>query len=90
MSIIVRVPGSLKKWFEGKDEAVCRGETIGECFEHLNQEFPGIGDRLVNREDGISANLVFLNGENIRYLDGLATPVQEEDEISIIPLAAGG
>ena len=90
MSIIVRVPGSLSEWFDGTDEAICHGSTVGECFDHLDNKFPGLRDRLINDKDELSAVLVFINGENIQNLDGLATVVKDGDEISIIPLAAGG
>ncbi len=90
MSIIIRVPGSLKEWFDGTDEAICQGNTVGECFDHLDNKFPGLRDRLINDKDELSAVLVFINGENIRNLDGLTTVVKDGDEIGIIPLAAGG
>jgi len=90
MSVIIRVPGSLKDWFQGDDEAVCKGETMGECLEYLIGRFPGLRDRLFDKNSELSAVLVFLNGENILSLGGLATPVKDGDEAGIIPLAAGG
>ncbi len=90
MSIIVRIPGSLSEWFEGKDEALCQGNTIGECFDQLGNRYPGLRDRLISEKNQLSSILVFLNGENIRNLDGRATVVKDGDEIGIIPLAAGG
>jgi molybdopterin converting factor small subunit len=90
MSVIIRVPGSLKDWFQGDDEAVCQGETMGECLEYLIGRFPDLRDRLFDKNSELSAVLVFLNGENILSLEGLATPVKDGDEAGIIPLAAGG
>lgn len=90
MSVIVRVPGSLKQWFHGSDQASCSGGTLGECIDHLDGRFPGLRDRLVNEEGGIAAVLIFLNGENVTSLDGLATTISDGDEIGIIPFAAGG
>jgi molybdopterin synthase sulfur carrier subunit len=90
MAVTVRVPGSLKEWFRGSDEASCQGGTLGECIDQLDREFPGIRDRLLNEEGEIGAILIFLNGENVTKLEGLATSTSDGDEIGIIPFAAGG
>ncbi len=90
MSVLIRVPGSLKKWFQGQDEALCHGNTMGDCIEHLEECFPGFKTHLVDENGDISKVIIFLNGDNIRNLKGLATEVKDGDEISIIPLAAGG
>lgn len=90
MSVIIRVPGSLKDWFQGDDETICQGETMGECLEHLIERFPGLRSRLFDNNGELSSVLVFLNGENILSLEGLATSVKDGDEVGIIPLAAGG
>ena len=90
MAVIVRVPGSLKDWFQGTDEASCKGATLGECIDELDREFPGIRERLLNEDGEIGAILIFLNGENVTKLEGLATTISDGDEIGIIPFAAGG
>ncbi len=90
MTVTVRVPGSLKQWFGGRDEAFCEGGTLGECIDQLDQRFPGIRDRLLSEEGRLGAVLIFLNGENVSKLDGLATAVRDGDEIGLIPFAAGG
>jgi molybdopterin synthase sulfur carrier subunit len=89
MALTVRVPGSLKEWFHGSDEATCQGRTLGECIDHLDQTFPGVKDRLINEEGEICV-LIFLNGENSASLEGLGTAVKDGDEIGFIPFAAGG
>lgn len=90
MSIIVRVPASLSDWFDGQDEVICQGRTVNECFEKLVETFPGTKNRLIDENGKLPPILVFLNGENIRFLEGLETAVADGDEIGIIPLAAGG
>ena len=90
MPVTVRVPGSLKDWFGGSDETSCQGGTLRECIDELDREFPGIRDRLLNEDGEIGAILIFLNGENVTGLEGLATPIGDGDEIGIIPFAAGG
>ena len=90
MPVTVRIPGSLKEWFRGSDEAACQGGTLGECIDELDRQFPGIRNRLLNDAGEIAAVLVFVNGENAAKLEGLATPTGDGDEIGIIPFAAGG
>ncbi|QCQ22287.1 MoaD/ThiS family protein [Desulfoglaeba alkanexedens] len=90
MAVKVRVPGSLRKWFDGKDVVTCTGSNIAECIEDLNVAHPGICDRLIDEEGATGRVLIFLNGDNIGSLNGLQTTVGDGDEISIIPLAAGG
>ena len=90
MAVTVRVPGSLKSWFGGSDEVLCQGGTLGECIADLDRSFPGIRDRLLNEEGEIGAILIFLNGENVTKLEGLASRIGDGDEIGIIPFAAGG
>ncbi|MDY6881442.1 MAG: MoaD/ThiS family protein [Desulfatiglans sp.] len=91
MDVMVRVPSSLKKWFEGRDEVLCQGETVGECIGSLVGSFPGLKHRLQDGEGGINSDvLVFLNGENIQGLKEGMTPVRPGDVIGIIPFAAGG
>lgn len=90
MPITVRVPGSLRDWFQGSDEVSCQGATLGECIDQLDREFPGIRDRLLDEQGQIGAILIFLNGENVMKLEGLATSIADGDEIGIIPFAAGG
>lgn len=90
MSVKVMVPGSLRSWFDGADEVLCEGSTVGQCLEQLGQRFPGLKTRLFTPDNEIGAVIVFLNGDNIRKGDGLGTPVSDGDEIGIVPLAAGG
>jgi molybdopterin synthase sulfur carrier subunit len=90
MSVKVMVPGSLKSWFDGADEVLCEGSTVGQCLDQLGRRFPGLKDRLLTPDKEIGAVIVFLNGDNIRKRNGLGTPVSDGDEIGIVPLAAGG
>jgi MoaD family protein len=91
MSITIIIPGSLKDWFGGSDQATCEGKTIGKCIDDLDSKFPGFRRRMVDEKGEISSSvMIFLDGQNLRSLDGLATPVKDGDEASIIPFAAGG
>ena len=90
MAITIRIPGSLTDWFDGSDEIICQGQTIKGCFDQAQKKHPGFYGRILNEEGDIANVLIFLNGENIRNLKGLATEVADGDQIGIIPLAAGG
>ncbi len=90
MSVVFRIPGSLRKWFDGQDEARCHGATMGECIRHLEGQYPGIEGRLLDSDGGVANVLIFLNGDNIMKMSGLETPVKDGDEVGVIPLAAGG
>jgi molybdopterin synthase sulfur carrier subunit len=89
MPLTVRVPGSLKGWLKGSEEAACQGKTLRECIDDLDEAYPGIKNRLITEAGEVSV-LIFLNGENSAGLDGLDTRVNDGDEIGIIPFAAGG
>ncbi len=90
MAITFRIPGSLRKWFDGADETQCSGADMRQCISELEKRFPNIKGRLVDDNGEISTVLIFLNGDNIMKLSGLDTPVADGDEAGIIPLAAGG
>jgi len=64
---------------------------MGDLVDKLNSEYPGFKDRLVD-EDGELRYFVniYLNGEDIRFMDGLKTATADGDEISIVPAVAGG
>ena len=91
MSISVMVPGSLKDLFGGSEQALCEGKTIGECFDDLDSKFHGFKSKVLDEKGEISSSvMIFLDGQNLCSLNGLASPVQDGDEVSIIPFAAGG
>ncbi len=90
MPVTMKVPGSLKVWLKGQDEALCRGDTLGQCIDDIDARFPGFKKRLVDDRGGTSSVHIFLNGDNICRMQGLSTGVKDGDEIYVIPLDAGG
>jgi MoaD family protein len=91
MSISVIIPGSLKDWFGGLEQVLCEGKTIGECFNDLDGKFPGFKSKVCDDKSEINRSvMIFLNGQNLQSLNGLASTVQDGDEVGIIPFAAGG
>ena len=91
MSIIMILPGSLKKWMGNNSEAECEGVSVLECVEFLENKFSGFKNQIIDESGNPSDEvLLFKNGTNIMNLEGLATPIADGDDISIIPFAAGG
>ncbi len=91
MSIMMILPDSLKKWMGDISEAECEGATVLECVESLENRFNGFKKKIVDEKGNLCDDvLMFKNGDNIMGLEGLATPVKDGDEISVIPFAAGG
>jgi sulfur-carrier protein len=91
MAIKVRVPTPLMKLTDNKSEVTAEGETIADIINDLENQFTGIKDR-VCEESGSPRRFIniYLNEEDIRFLDGEKTIVKDGDEISIIPAIAGG
>ena len=91
MAIKVRVPTPLMKLTDNKSEVTAEGETIAGIINDLENQFTGIKDR-VCEESGSPRRFIniYLNEEDIRFLDGEKTIVKDGDEISIIPAIAGG
>ena len=91
MSVLVRIPTPLRRITNGQDKVNVEGATINEIVGSLESEFPGIKERLCD-EQGELRNFVnvYVNGEDVRFLQGIETPTKEGDEISIVPAVAGG
>ena len=90
MAIEVRVPTILRQYTADAKVVTASGATIGEVVADLDANHPGIGDRLLD-ERGLRRFVnVYLNDEDVRFLDGLATPVADGDSITILPAVAGG
>ena len=91
MSVMVRIPTPLRRMTNGKDKVEVESDNLGDLEEKLNSEFPGFKDRLVDEEGELRYFVnIYLNGEDVRFMDGLNTSTSSGDEISIVPAGAGG
>ena len=92
MSVTVRIPAPLRK-VTGEREVVTAadGGSLLEMINHLDKEYPGLKERICD-ESGELRRFVnlYVNGEDVRFLSGLQTPVKAGDEVSIVPAVAGG
>ena len=91
MAVKVRIPTPLMKLTDNQAEVTAEGSTISEILNNLESQFSGIKERICE-ENGSPRRFinVYLNEEDIRFLDGERTAVKDGDEISIIPAIAGG
>ena len=91
MPVDVRLPTILRPLAGGQAQVQANGTTLAEVFEDLVKQFPQLSDRLVT-DDGTLHRFVnvYLNDDDVRYLDKLDTKVGDTDVISILPAVAGG
>lgn len=93
MAHIVYVPTPLRKLTGGQTKVFASGKDIAELVEDLEANFPGFKERICDERGEIKRFInIFLNGKEIRSLQGRRTPLQDEDEVEvyIIPAMAGG
>ena len=91
VSISVRIPTQLRTLTGGAGEVEVEGSTVGEVLKALDAAHPGLADRLFDESGSLRRFVnVFLADEDVRVLDGLATPVSPGQTLSIVPAVAGG
>jgi sulfur-carrier protein len=91
MSVRVRVPTPLRKFTQGADEVDAQGNTIRSIVEDLEKNYPGIKERICDETGKVRRFVnVYVNGDDIRFLQNLETALKEGDNVSIVPAIAGG
>ena len=91
MSVRVRVPTQLRTLSGGASEVMVEGSTVGEVLGNLDNAHPGFHGRLFDDGGQLRRFVnVFVADEDVRFLDGLETPVDDGKTVSIIPAVAGG
>jgi sulfur-carrier protein len=90
MPVTVKIPTQLRPATGGESVASVEGETVGEVLDSLYERYSELRSRIA--EDGGLRRFVnvYVAGEDIRFLDGLETPVSDGDEVTILPAVAGG
>ncbi len=91
MSVAVRVPTQLRTLTGGVGEVAVEGSTVGEVLKALDAAHPGFAERLFDDQGQLRRFVnVFLADEDVRFLDGLASPIAPGQTVSIVPAVAGG
>jgi len=87
----VLVPTPLRRLTNGQAKVDASGSDIASVLQSVNEQFPGFDEKLIDDEGNVKRFInVFLNNDEIRSLQGMQTPVSENDSISIVPAMAGG
>jgi len=87
----VRIPTQLRTLTGGSGEVTVEGSTVGGVLKALNAAHPGIADRLFDDAGTLRRFVnVFVADDDVRFREGLDTPVADKDTVSIIPAVAGG
>jgi sulfur-carrier protein len=87
----VHLPAALSGHAAGRRRVEVAGATVGKVLAALGQAHPGVGQRVLDDRGVLRRHVnVFVNGESIRYLHGVETPVADADEVWILPAVSGG
>lgn len=91
MAVRVRIPTPLRRLTNGERVVEVEGADLQEAIEELDRRFPGIRARILDeRGDVLQFVNIFVNERDIRFLDGIRTPLEDGSEVSIVPAMAGG
>jgi molybdopterin synthase sulfur carrier subunit len=91
MPISVRIPTPLRKFTGGAESVTASGATVAAIVQDVESRHPGLKERICDDAGKVRRFVnVYVNGEDIRFLGSLDTPVKEGDEVSIVPAIAGG
>ena len=90
MPVEVRVPTILRQYTGGEKAVAAQGASLAAIIKDLDANYPGIGDRLLD-DSGLRRFVnIYVNDEDVRFLDGLNSAIAEDDSITILPAVAGG
>ena len=88
---VVRIPTVLRPQVGGEKQLDLEGGTVAELVNSLTERFPALRSQLLTESGDLNRFInVYVNGQDVRYLQGLATPVEARDEVRLLPAMAGG
>ena len=91
MAVTARIPTPLRRFTGDKADVEVSGGTVGEMIDNLEAQHPGIRQNLVDETGALRRFVnVYVNDEDIRFLDGTETPLRDGDSVTIVPAIAGG
>ena len=87
----IRIPAPLRKLTDGTEIVKTEESSLGAAIDALDRAYPGIKDRICDEQGAIRRFVnVYVNGEDVRFLNNLETPLKPTDDVSIVPAVAGG
>ena len=91
MGVMVRIPTPLRRMTGGADKVELEVDDLSQMIDRLESDYPGFKERLLDEEGELRYFVnIYVNGEDIRFDQGLKTSIKSGDEISIVPAVAGG
>jgi molybdopterin synthase sulfur carrier subunit len=91
MPVMVRIPTPLRSITKGNAEVRAEGGTVAQVVEDLERQFPGLRERLVDEHGELRRFVnIYVNEEDIRFVEGKKTALKDGDTLSIVPAIAGG
>jgi molybdopterin synthase sulfur carrier subunit len=91
MPVSVRIPTPLRALAKGNADVQAKGDTVNDLIADLERQFPGLRERLVDETGELRRFVnIYVNQEDIRFLDNRATVLKDGDEVAIVPAIAGG
>jgi sulfur-carrier protein len=91
MAVSVRIPTILRTYTAGAAEVTVPGDTLGEVVDALEAAHPGLRDRVLDESGKLRRFVnVYVDDDDVRFAEGLATPTKDGAKVSIIPAVAGG
>ena len=91
MPVLVRIPTPLRTLTKGNAEIQAKGATIDSVVDDLERQFPGLKERLLDETGELRRFInIYVNQEDIRFLQAKKTGLKDGDEVSIVPAIAGG
>ena len=91
MPVMVRIPTPLRSITKGSAEVQAKGATVDDVMQDLERQFPGLRERLVDEKGELRRFInLYVNEEDVRFLQGRTTTLKDGDTVSIVPAIAGG
>ena len=91
VSTVIRIPTPLRRVTNGQESVRVDGDSLQEALNALEGAFPGIKERIVGADGELHRFVnIYINSEDVRFLQGMETTLNEGDEVSIVPAVAGG
>ena len=91
MAVLVKIPTQLRTLTDGRDQVEANGDSLKTILDALEQSHPGLQKRVLDDTGELRRFVnVYVDGEDVRFLKGLETPIAETSEVAIIPAVAGG